>query len=157
MKRKSILVFIVFLLTAMNLSVANAEIKVVNNECPVYVSSHIIGSDILPYPPGNCSVMGLITGFSGSQFPMDAQFKTVTVFTALAHYRPMLSTLVLTDNTGTIVLNRYEFAAKFDYVGASYTQIMSWKVRFPQPGIYAFNMFIDGILVGYYPICVSSK
>lgn len=157
MKRKSILVFIVLWLTSMTMSVAYAEIKVVNNECPVYVSSHIIGSDILPYPQGNCSVMGLITGFSGLQFPMDVEFKTLTVFTSLAHYRPMLSTLVLTDNTGKMVLNRYEFATKFDYAGASYTQIMSWKVRFPKPGIYAFNMFIDGILVGYYPICVSPR
>lgn len=157
LRKRSSVIFIVILLLLFFTQIANAEIKIVNGDCPVFISSHVMGGQVAQYPNAMYSMMGVVTGFSADKFPINVAFKTMTNFTSVARYQPVLSAIVLTDGTGKNNMTRYEFASKFDRPGAMYTQIVDWKVSFPGEGFYAFNIFVDGKLVGYYPFFVASR
>lgn len=156
-KKKKFVTFALFLVMFISTQRAFGEIKVVNGDCPVFITSHMIGGQVVQYPNGMYSMMGVITGFAAEKFPSNISFKTLTNFSSVARYQPVLAALVLSDGTGKNNLGRYEFESKFDRPGSMYTQIVDWKVSFPTEGFYAFNVFVDGKLVGYYPLYVGEK
>lgn len=155
MQRKRFLIALVLIITLLLSSqVVFASIKVLNGDKPVFVSSHIMGSEVIRQPNGVSSLGGIITGFAGNSFPLQARFKTLTTFIATARYQSPASSFVLTDDTGKQTLARYDFNMFLDRPGAMYTQLIDWKIKFPAEGFYAFNVFVDGALVGYYPFYV---
>lgn len=144
----------VFLLCLSLVQIANAGVRVSNNDSPIFISSHVMGGQVIQYPNGNYSMMGLITGFAVDKFPYNVAFQTSTNFISTIRYKPALSAIVLSDASGKATISRYEFDMKFERAGAVNTQIVDWKISFPVEGFYAYNIFIDGVLVGYYPFYV---
>ena len=157
MRKRNVVSFIVVLLLLFSVQIACAGIQVVKDDCPVFVASNVMGTQVVQYPNGIYSMMGLVTGFTADKFPLDVNFKTLTNFIAAARYKPVTSSLVLTDSSGKNNISRYEFEMKFDRAGSMYTQIVDWKITFPAEGFYAFNVFVDGALVGYFPFYVWNK
>jgi len=136
------------------MSTGSAGIKVSLQDKPVFISSHMMGASVIRHPNGMSSLDGIITGFAGSQFPLPTRFKTLTNFIATGRYESHQSTVILTNDTGKEALARYDFAMSFPRPGTLFTQIIDWQINFPQEGFYAFNIFVDGTLVGYYPFYV---
>lgn len=136
---------------------AYAGIKVENGDCPVYIANHQMGSQLVQNPNGSLSMHGLIPGFMAQKFPLDAYFRTMTTFVATRKYQTEYATIVLTDSTGKNKLATNDFKMVFEREGAPYVKVSDWKVSFPSAGFYAFNIFVDGTLVGYYPISVTGK
>ena len=157
LKKKNVIQLVLVLFLLFPVQITWAGIKVVQDDCPVFVSSHVMGSQAVQYPNGMYSMMGLITGFAADQFPLDVSFKTLTNFIAVGRYQPITSALVLSDGSGKKNMARYEFEMNFDRGGTMYTQIIDWKITFPSEGFYSYNVFIDGILVGYYPFYVWAR
>ena len=154
--KKAIVIFVAALMLFSYVQSASAGIKVINGDCPVFISSHMMGSQVIPYPNGMNSMMGVLVGFSADKFPINVNFQTLTNFFSVARYQPVTSALVLTDSSGKNNLARYEFQMNFDRPGAVYNEMIDWKISLPSEGFYAFNVFVDGNLVGYYPFYVWS-
>lgn len=139
------------------MQLAQAGIKVENGECPVYVASHQMGNQLVQNPNGSLSMHGLITGFATPQFPLEVRFRTMTTFVATRKYQTEYASIVLTDSTGKQKLAAIDFTMLFESGGTPYVRVSDWQVAFPAEGFYAFNVFVDGTLVGYYPIGVTKK
>ncbi|MDD4601753.1 hypothetical protein SDC9_13696 [bioreactor metagenome] len=155
MRRKKVFVTLLLMLTLFLPSqTVFAGIKVSDDGKPVFISSHMMGGDVIRQPNGNSSLNTIITGFAGNSFPLQVRFKTLTTFIATARYESPISTIVLTNDTGKETLSRYNFTMFLNRPGAMYTQVVDWKISFPTEGFYAFNIFVDGALVGYYPFYV---
>jgi hypothetical protein len=137
--------------------VSHASIKVVTGDHPVFVSSHVMGNQIVQYQNGSRSLDGLIMGFTATGFPAKTAFSTSTNFIATGKFQSVSNAMVLTDAVGKTNLCRYEFDLNFPRAGAMQNQIVQWKVSFPNEGFYAINIFVDGTLVGYYPFYVWAK
>lgn len=131
-----------------------AGIKVSNDDKPVFISSHMMGGEVFQQPNGVSTLSGIATGFAGDRFPLNVRFKTLTTFVATARYDSPASTIILTNYTGKQILTKYDFNMFLARPGAINTQIVDWKITFPEEGFYAFNIFVDGTLVGYYPFYV---
>jgi hypothetical protein len=157
LKKRNYITLFVVLLLLFSMQIAWAGIKVAKDNCPVFVSSHEMGDQVIQYPRGMYSIMGLTTGFITDRFPVNVTFKTLTNFISVARYQPVINSLVLTDSSGKNNMGRYEFDMKFDRSGSLYTQVVDWKVSFPIEGFYAINIFVDGTLVGYYPFYVGLR
>jgi hypothetical protein len=137
--------------------ISHASIKVVTGDNPVFVSSHVMGNQIVQYQNGNRALEGLIMGFTAAQFPAKTVFSTSTNFIATGKFQSVSNAMTLTDSLGKANLCRYEFNLNFPRAGAMQNQIVQWKVTFPNEGFYAINIFVDGALVGYYPFYVWAK
>ncbi|MCX7780499.1 MAG: hypothetical protein N2491_06230 [Negativicutes bacterium] len=133
---------------------AAAGIKVASGDIPVYVSGHVMGGQVVRHANGLHSMNGVITGFAANQFPVEVIFKTMTSFVATARFQPAICSIVLADDTGKKTISRYDFNLTFERPGTTSVMIVDWKVKFPAEGFYAFNVFIDGVLVGYNPFYV---
>ena len=135
----------------------NAEIKVENGDCPVYISNHQMGSQIVKDRNGNLSIYGLILGYVAPKFPLETSFKTIVTFSATRKYQTEYASIVLSDSLGKNKLANQDFKMFFQQEGMPYAQVSDWKVSFPKADFYAFNIFVDGKLVGYYPFYVGQK
>lgn len=124
---------------------------------PVFVSSHVMGNQVVQYQNGSRSLDGLLMGFTAAAFPARTVFSTSTNFVSTSQFRSVANAMVLTDASGKANLCRYEFELFFPRSGAMQNQIVQWKVSFPSEGFYAINIFVDGALVGYYPFYVWAK
>lgn len=155
-KQVRVIAFAVLLMLLFS-QVSFAAVKVVANESPVFVSTHVMGKQIIQYQNGSRTMEGLAMGFSAPQFPANAVFSTSTDFVAVGKYQSVSNAMVLTDALGKNSLCRYEFNLNFPRAGAMLNQTIQWKVKFPSEGFYALNIFVDGNLVGYYPFFVSSR
>jgi hypothetical protein len=155
--KRVVLALILFFLLIISVQAAYAGIKVENGECPVYISHHQMGNQIVKDRNGSLSILGAITGFASPKFPVDVSFRTLTTFLAVRRYQTEYASMVLTDSSGRNKLVSCDFKMIFEQEGAPYVQIADWKVRFPAEGFYAFNIFVDGTLVGYYPFYISHK
>lgn len=155
--KRVVSLLLMFLLLFGSVQAANAGIKVENGDCPVYIANHQMGSQLVQNPNGSLTMHGLITGFSALKFPLDTYFRTMTTFVATRKYQTEYATIVLTDSTGKNKLASSDFKMIFEREGAPYVRVSDWKVSFPAAGFYAFNIFVDGTLVGYYPISVTGK
>ena len=149
------LLLLLFLLASAQTSYAG--IKVTKDDCPVFISIHEMGDQVIQYPKGSYSMMGLATGFLADKFPLNVNFKTLTTFVSVSRYQPTISAMVLSDSTGKTSMGRTEFDMKFARPGTMYTQLVDWKAVFPAEGFYAINIFVDGTLVGYYPFYVGLR
>lgn len=154
MQHKKFLVALVLLFILLSSQIAFAGIKVNNEDKPVFISSHMMGAEVIQQPNGVSSLGGIITGFAGNHFPLPTRFKTLTTFIATGRYDSPLSSFILTNDTGKETLARYDFQMFFARPGTMSTQIVDWKINFPAEGFYALNVFVDGTLVGYYPFYV---
>ncbi len=156
-RKRNVIHFLVSILVLFFVQTAWAGVKVVQDDCPVFIANNVMGGQVVQHPNGMYSMMGVITGFTANEFPLNVTFKTLTNFISVARYKPVTSALVLTDGSGKNNMSRYEFEMKFDRMGAMYTQIVDWKSNFPSEGFYALNVFVDGTLVGYYPFYVGAR
>lgn len=154
MKQKIIVFTVLMLILLVSTPAAFASIKVMTEDKPVFISSHMMGSDIIKHANGMTSLDNILMGFAGMRFPLEAKFKTLTTFTATASYESPVSTVLITNYSGKINLARYDFSMMFNGPGSMHTQAIEWKISFPEEGFYAFNIFVDGALVGYYPFYV---
>ncbi|MEG6586673.1 DUF6941 family protein [Dendrosporobacter sp. 1207_IL3150] len=154
MRRRRAFFVLIVIITLLCSSHAYAGIKVTSGDKPVFISSHMMGTEVIRERNGMASLSGLITGFGVSQFPFQVRFKTLTNFIGTARYDSPISSLVLTDETGKETVARYDFNMFLDRPGATYSQVIDWKVTFKSEGFYAYNVFVDGTLVGYYPFYV---
>ncbi|KYZ76564.1 hypothetical protein AXX12_09040 [Anaerosporomusa subterranea] len=155
--KRSFLTILLGLFLLLLPQVSHASIKVITGDHPVFVSSHVMGNQVIQYQNGNRSLDGLIMGFAAAQFPAKVAFSTSTNFIATGQFQSVSNAMVLTDSLGKANLCRLEFDLKFPRAGAMQNQIVQWKVTFPTEGFYAINVFVDGTLVGYYPFYVWAK
>ena len=65
LKKGKCIILVMTLLLFFSIPIAWAGIKVVKDDCPVFVSSHEMGGQVVEYPRGMYSMMGLTTGFVG--------------------------------------------------------------------------------------------
>lgn len=158
MQRKTIS-FIVLLTISLLLfpQAVFAGVKVTTDDKPVYVTSHMLGSELIQHPNGSTSLENIITGFVADKYPLQAQFKTLTSFVSTARYESPVTTIMITNDSGKEILAKYDFNMLLARPGSIYNQIVNWKVSFPAEGFYAFNIFVDGTLVGYYPFYIWTK
>lgn len=156
-KRNFFLAILLGFLLLLLPQISQASIKVIAGDHPVFVSSHVMGNQIIQYQNGNRSLDGLIMGFTAAGFPAKTVFSTSTNFIATGKFGSVSNAMVLTDAAGKANLCRYEFDLNFPRAGAMQNQIVQWKVSFPNEGFYAINIFVDGALVGYYPFYVWAK
>ncbi|MGI6092318.1 MAG: hypothetical protein GX348_02145 [Veillonellaceae bacterium] len=157
MERKIIIALFLTLTILLSSQVAFAGIKVSNDDKPVFVSSHMMGGEVFQQPNGVSTLSGIATGFAGDRFPLNVRFKTLTTFVATARYESPESTIILTDYSGKKILTKCDFYMFLARPGALDTKIIDWNITFPEEGFYAFNIFVDGTLVGYYPFYVWTK
>ncbi|MDF2500649.1 MAG: hypothetical protein K0Q77_1363 [Anaerosporomusa subterranea] len=98
--------------------ISHASIKVVTGDNPVFVSSHVMGNQIVQYQNGNRALEGLIMGFTAAQFPAKTVFSTSTNFIATGKFQSVSNAMTLTDSLGKANLCRYEFNLNFPRAGA---------------------------------------
>lgn len=153
-RRKLFIALFAILILLLSSQAVFAGIKVSNDDKPVFISSHMMGGEVFRQPNGNSSLNGIATGFAGERFPLQVRFKTLTTFVATARYESPISTIILTNYSGKDTLAKFDFNMFLARPGAINTQIVDWKISFPEEGFYAFNIFVDGTLVGYYPFYV---
>jgi hypothetical protein len=157
LKKSNSLAFVIIVIVVLSTQVAFAGSKVDNEDCPVFISSQVMGKQVSQFTNGSTTVEGLITGFAATSFPVEVTFKTLTNFFSISRYQATASSMNLMDVTGKNSLCRYEFDMKFDQRGSIQNIIVDWKVKFPTEGLYAINIFIDGTLIGYFPFYVWAR
>lgn len=155
--KRVVAVAIMLVLLLGSVQAVHAEIKIENGDCPVYISNHQMGSHIVQNPNGSLSMHGLITGFAAPKFPLDTYFRTIITFSSTRKYQTEYASIVLSDSLGKNKLANHDFKMIFADEGIPYIQVSDWKVSFPKADFYAFNIFVDGKLVGYYPFYVGQK